>query len=215
MGEMSKPTLLALTFLLGGFGAHKFYLGKHWQGTLYLVFFWTLIPSLIALVEFIVYAFTSEDKLRQRYAERPLGATRRSLIVLAVGMLLVLAVIGGVFVPAYLDKEYRSQVVLAVANAQPWQEALEAHFAERRQFPRSVLELRPQLLPPASPNRASMITVEPGGALTVTLTSDAARVLSGRTVVLRANADPATGKLSWDCTGGTLEPKYRVGTCRP
>jgi hypothetical protein len=120
-----------------------------------------------------------------------------------------------VFVPAYLDKEYRSQVVLAIANAQPWQQALEAHFAERRQFPRSVLELRPELLPPASPNRASMITVEPDGALTVTLTSDAARTLTGKTVVLRAKPDPVTGKLSWDCTGGTAEPKYRVGSCRP
>ena len=211
---MRKSTLLALTLLLGGFGAHKFYLGKQWQGALYLTFFWTLIPSLIALIEFIVYAATSEAQLKKRYGDRPVGATKRSLIALAVLLTLMIAVIGGVFVPAYLDKEYRSRVVLAIADAQPWQKALEAHFAEHRQFPRSVLDLRPELLPPAGPNRASLISVEAGGVLTVTMTSDT-RALAGKTVVLRARLDPASGKLEWDCTGGTVAAGYRVGRCRP
>ena len=38
----------------GGLGAHKFYSGKTLMGVLYLVFCWTYIPALIALVEGII-----------------------------------------------------------------------------------------------------------------------------------------------------------------
>jgi len=40
-----------LSFFLGGFGAHRFYMGQTGLGILYLVFFWAVIPHLIALVE--------------------------------------------------------------------------------------------------------------------------------------------------------------------
>lgn len=50
-------TLLAA--LLGGFGAHRFYLHDN-LGLLYLVFFWTLIPSVCGLVE----AFFMPDRVR-------------------------------------------------------------------------------------------------------------------------------------------------------
>ena len=40
-----------LCFFLGGFGAHRFYMGEKGLRILYLVFCWTLIPGLVALVE--------------------------------------------------------------------------------------------------------------------------------------------------------------------
>jgi TM2 domain-containing membrane protein YozV len=51
--QRRKDTTVAvlLALFLGGFGAHKFYLGKPGLGVLYLLFFWTLIPSLVALIE--------------------------------------------------------------------------------------------------------------------------------------------------------------------
>ncbi|MEO8459812.1 MAG: NINE protein, partial [Dokdonella sp.] len=55
---------------LGNFGAHKFYLGKWVQGIFYVLFFWTWIPGLIALVEFIVYACTSTERLNEKYSAR-------------------------------------------------------------------------------------------------------------------------------------------------
>ncbi len=42
-----------IAILLGGYGGHKFYLGQIKIGLLYLAFFWTLIPLLIALYEAI------------------------------------------------------------------------------------------------------------------------------------------------------------------
>ncbi len=51
-GERKDPTVaLLLTFFLGGFGAHQFYLGRVGLGIVYALFCWTLIPGLIALVE--------------------------------------------------------------------------------------------------------------------------------------------------------------------
>lgn len=53
--------------LLGGFGVHKFYLGKIGQGILYLLFFWTMIPAIIALIEGIIYLTTSDQEFAERY----------------------------------------------------------------------------------------------------------------------------------------------------
>lgn len=51
---VNKVTYALFAFFLGGFGAHKFYAGKVGTGILYIVFCWTFIPSIIALIEGIV-----------------------------------------------------------------------------------------------------------------------------------------------------------------
>lgn len=44
---------------LGGFGVHKFYAGRVGMGVVYLLFCWTFIPAIVALVEGIL-AFTKK-----------------------------------------------------------------------------------------------------------------------------------------------------------
>lgn len=56
----SKVAAGLLALFLGGFGIHKFYLGKPGLGILYLIFCWTYIPSIISFVEAIIY-LTSGD----------------------------------------------------------------------------------------------------------------------------------------------------------
>ena len=56
--QASTGVLLAA--LLGGIGAHHFYLGNTIIGVLYLVFFWTFIPSVIGLLE----AFAMPGRVR-------------------------------------------------------------------------------------------------------------------------------------------------------
>lgn len=57
-------------FFAGGFGAHKFYLGQTGAGVLYLIFFWTFIPSIIAFFEFIGLLIMDKDEFDRRYNGR-------------------------------------------------------------------------------------------------------------------------------------------------
>ena len=49
-GGKSQTTAVVLAILLGGGGAHRFYLGSPGWGTLYLLFCWTFVPALFALL---------------------------------------------------------------------------------------------------------------------------------------------------------------------
>lgn len=62
-----KTTASILAFLLGGFGAHKFYLGKTGLGVVYLLFFWTFIPAIIAFIEFIILLTMDENTFNLKY----------------------------------------------------------------------------------------------------------------------------------------------------
>jgi TM2 domain-containing membrane protein YozV len=51
--KVNKYLYIILAVFLGSFGAHKFYAGKKKTGILYLVFFWTFIPEILALFDVI------------------------------------------------------------------------------------------------------------------------------------------------------------------
>jgi TM2 domain-containing membrane protein YozV len=58
-------TLFAI--LLGTFGIHKFYLGKVGMGILYIILFWTGIPTLVGIIEGIIYLTKSDDAFERDY----------------------------------------------------------------------------------------------------------------------------------------------------
>ena len=61
-----RITAALLALFLGGLGIHKFYLagGSTKWGIIYLVFCWTFIPAILALIE-AVLLFTMSDKTFQ------------------------------------------------------------------------------------------------------------------------------------------------------
>jgi TM2 domain len=63
----SRTTAGIFALLLGGIGVHKFYLGKPLQGIIYILFCWTFIPALIALVEGIIYLTKSDAEFKAKY----------------------------------------------------------------------------------------------------------------------------------------------------
>ena len=63
----SRGAAILLAFFLGGFGGHKFYLGRVGQGILYLLFFWTFIPAIIAFIEMIIYIVSNDDDFHRKY----------------------------------------------------------------------------------------------------------------------------------------------------
>jgi len=70
VGSQGKNKVVAglLALFLGGLGIHRFYLGQ-WWGIFYLLFVWTFIPSIIALVEAIVFFLTSDAAWEQKYGQ--------------------------------------------------------------------------------------------------------------------------------------------------
>jgi TM2 domain-containing membrane protein YozV len=56
--------------LLGGLGVHKFYLGRVGWGIAYLVFCWTLIPTIVGFVEGILYLIMDEQEFQRKYGAR-------------------------------------------------------------------------------------------------------------------------------------------------
>lgn len=66
-GKKNKVTAGVLAILLGGIGVHKFYLGQIGMGILYLLFCWTFIPSIIGLIEGIIYLTQSDEDFKAKY----------------------------------------------------------------------------------------------------------------------------------------------------
>jgi len=112
--QLNKAVLLLITFFTGGIGGHKFYVGKTMQGILYLLFFWTSIPGFIAIIEFVIYAFTKENDLQDKYPEA--GGREVVIILLIVGFIWIIAFIGilaAIAIPnfiSYRNKAYYAQI---------------------------------------------------------------------------------------------------------
>jgi TM2 domain-containing membrane protein YozV len=66
----SRGVAVFLALFLGGIGAHKFYLDRPGMGVLYLVFFWTCIPSLVGFIEALVYLSMSNERFAAVAAAR-------------------------------------------------------------------------------------------------------------------------------------------------
>lgn len=64
--DKSKIVAGILALLFGGFGFHKFYMGKIAVGIIYLIFFWTFIPALISFFEGIIYLVESDESFANR-----------------------------------------------------------------------------------------------------------------------------------------------------
>lgn len=61
--ERIVAVLLAL--FLGGLGIHHFYMNRPWLGVLCILFVWTFIPAIIALIEAVVYLCMSDDSFQR------------------------------------------------------------------------------------------------------------------------------------------------------
>ena len=209
--EKSKVVAGLFAILLGGLGAHRFYLGQ-WWGIFYLLLFWTLIPGLIAFIEGIVFLCTSDDKWDQQYNDGIPSNNSGALIVVIVivGVFMMIAVIGilaAIAIPAYQDFQGRAKVVTAIAAAEAAATAVGGHVEKNQVLPGSVAEAGyADPLPPA----VRSITIDAKtGVLTVTLQSPP---VEGRTFVLVPSIN--AGKVIWRCAPGDLHPRYLPSRCR-
>lgn len=66
----NRVTAGVLALLLGGIGVHKFYLGEAGMGVLYLLFCWTGIPAIAALIEGITYLCETDQVFSAKHHVR-------------------------------------------------------------------------------------------------------------------------------------------------
>ena len=66
-GTHNRVAAALLAFFLGGFGIHKFYLGKWGWGLVYLLLCWTFIPVVASFVEGIIYLTMTDTAFFEKY----------------------------------------------------------------------------------------------------------------------------------------------------
>lgn len=67
MSGKNKVTAALLAILLGGIGAHKFYLQKIGVGVVYLLFSWTGIPLIIGIIEGLMLLGMKDEDFAAKY----------------------------------------------------------------------------------------------------------------------------------------------------
>jgi TM2 domain-containing membrane protein YozV len=65
--DKDRTTAGIFALLLGGLGAHHFYLGNTTRGIIYLLFFWTFIPAVAGFIEGILYLTKSDEEFQRTY----------------------------------------------------------------------------------------------------------------------------------------------------
>lgn len=56
-----------LALIVGGIGIHHFYVGQHVWGIFGILFFWTGIPTIIALIQVVIWLFNGRDEFNKNF----------------------------------------------------------------------------------------------------------------------------------------------------
>lgn len=210
----SKTVAALFAFFLGGFGAHRFYLGQ-WWGALYLLFFWLWIPGLIAFGEFVYFLLRDSRKWDEKYNEGiPAGPNDKSssvlvtLLIIMGGFIFVamLGIVAAVALPAYQDYTIRAKLAQSHTSAGFVMRAVESYAIDNRQWPSSIndVEVNKQVVT----GLVGSVTVENG---TVYVAPSQEVGVEGLVIYVPTESE---GGVSWSCKESTIEPKYLPQECR-
>ena len=132
--RVNKTALLLLTLFVGGVGGHKFYLGKNWQGFFYLLFFWTWIPGLIALIEFIIYSFTSTEVLQEKYTVKGSAGVIIAIVAGTLVMFSLIGIIAAIAIPQFVAYKNRAYQIATKSELQILATAQKSYFLRHGQY---------------------------------------------------------------------------------
>jgi TM2 domain-containing membrane protein YozV len=133
-GAIKKVPLLLLTFFLGNFGAHKFYQKQNAVGVLYFLFFWTSIPRLVSLIEFIIYCTKSEEELQRRYPETS-DVTLVLVVTLPLIIIPIIGILAAIAIPQFAAYREKAHNAAALADLKSCKAKAETYYTENRIYP--------------------------------------------------------------------------------
>ena len=129
-----------------------------------------------------------------------------------IELMIVVAIIGilaAVAIPAYQDYTVRAQVTEGLSLASAAKTAVSEYFATNGSLPTSNASAGIATSQSISGNHVDNVNIENAGSIVVTFSANA---ISGEDIIL--NPETAGGRVSWSCSGGTLDAKYRPSSCR-
>lgn len=108
----SQSVAAVLAAFVGGIGIHRFYLRSPISGIFYILFCWTGIPGLIALVETFIYTFMSQQSWARKYnngvISEPVHIAIR-ILVLIFPVAFVAGILAAIAIPAYQSYRLKAE----------------------------------------------------------------------------------------------------------
>lgn len=210
----NKTTAALLALFLGGLGIHRFYLGQ-WWGIFYFLLWPTGIPSLISLIEFCVFLLTSQDTWNNKYGDKK-GSSAIILVIAVVALFFILipiiGILAAVAIPAYRDYGIRAKAATAFTDTVDVKNGIEKYWVTNEQLPNSEDDLGYDYQPTSA--YLSDIDVVSNGVVVVTIGSGLGVENLGKTITFTPQISDIDGQITWDCSGGDFEMKYRPSICR-
>lgn len=194
-----------LAILFGWLGAHRLYLGR-WWGILYVLIF--PLGWAISLVEALVFMLTPAERWQKKYGD--VRGSGNMVAVLAAGVLLLVfvgGILAAVSVPAYNDYVMRSEVSGAITEARPYRDKVEDLMLRTGFTPGDNIDAG--IPDDVSGKHLASLNINRNGAMVITFQH---AQLAEQTLVWQPALEQQ--QVVWDCTGGSLQNRYRPHNCR-
>lgn len=174
---------------------------------------WLSLLMLVPLANLIFWFIPGTDGSNRYGPPTPPNGAGVIVVICIVPVVFIFGgILAAVAIPAYQDYTHRARVSEVILYASPWRTAVTEHHAQTGKLPASTADLSKTSIPAESGGRYGRVTLGADGMLTLTL-SGQMQSLADQTIVLQPKVGPG-GVLNWDCTGGTLQPKFRPSSCR-
>jgi TM2 domain-containing membrane protein YozV/Tfp pilus assembly protein PilE len=204
----NKTTAGLLALFVGGLGIHRLYLGQ-WWGIIYLLFWGTLIPSIISLVEAIVFFCTSQESWNEKYGnvQKSSGVMAAVFVVSIVFFIAITGILAAVAIPAYQDYTNRAKIQQAMPVVMDARSKVENFIKKNHSYPNeNILVGLPDEI---STDVIASISLQDEAKLEVVYRLP----LKDKNTIVWSPSE-ANGKVAWTCTEGTMLDRYRPTECR-
>jgi type IV pilus assembly protein PilA len=132
-----------------------------------------------------------------------------------IELMIVVAIIGilaAVALPAYQDYTKRAHVSEGITLAASAKAAVTEYYVSQAAWPSGNSQAGLPDATDISGNAVSQVAIGNGnGQITVTYND---KVATGTTIVFAPSIASTGGSITWTCTGGTVDDKYRPANCR-